>query len=338
MFRADLAGAIDTYRSVFAASESDNDVVGMTLCLVSHGCALVYLGDVSAAKTVGRAAMTAGAELDSVLERAAETVLAMAAVAEGDVITARELGAKVWESPAVHRGTVAITSITLCALIDGDLVRAQELADEAVATLAGWHRMFALGIRGYIAADRGDSAQARRDAMQGLSIAAGNQSRLGVPAILELLARQAVDVGEYAYATRLFAVADAMRTRAGELRFPMYQAAHPAFLATCRDELGESGFQSAWSEGAAMSADEAIAFAMRGRGERKRPSTGWAALTPTELDVARLVSEGLANKDIAERLFISPRTVQAHLTHMYTKLGFTSRVQLAQESVRQDQL
>ena len=58
-------------------------------------------------------------------------------------------------------------------------------------------------------------------------------------------------------------------------------------------------------------------------------------MTPTELDVARLVSEGLTNKDIAERLFVSPRTVQAHLTHMYTKLGFTSRVQLAQQAVRQ---
>ncbi|WP_155770461.1 helix-turn-helix domain-containing protein, partial [Mycobacterium asiaticum] len=68
--------------------------------------------------------------------------------------------------------------------------------------------------------------------------------------------------------------------------------------------------------------------------ERKRPATGWASLTPTELDVARLVSEGLANKDIAERMFISPRTVQAHLTHMYTKLGFTSRLQLAQETAR----
>ena len=69
-------------------------------------------------------------------------------------------------------------------------------------------------------------------------------------------------------------------------------------------------------------------------GERKRPASGWASLTPTERDVVRLVSEGLANKDIATRLFVSPRTVQTHLTHVYTKLGITSRVQLAQEAAR----
>ncbi len=70
------------------------------------------------------------------------------------------------------------------------------------------------------------------------------------------------------------------------------------------------------------------------RGERKRPTSGWGALTPMELDVVRLVAEGLGNKDIGARLFISPRTVQTHLTHVYAKLGLASRVQLVQEASR----
>ena len=82
------------------------------------------------------------------------------------------------------------------------------------------------------------------------------------------------------------------------------------------------------------SMEEAIAYAQVGRGERKRPQTGWASLTPAELNVARLVGEGLPNKDIAARLFVSARTVQAHLSHVYSKLGVTSRVQLAQEASR----
>jgi len=98
--------------------------------------------------------------------------------------------------------------------------------------------------------------------------------------------------------------------------------------------MGEEGFEAAWAEGAALSIEEAIAYAQRGRGERTRASTGWASLTRAELDVAKLISEGLGNKDVAARLFVSPRTVQAHLTHIYTKLGLTSRLQLAQEAAR----
>jgi DNA-binding CsgD family transcriptional regulator len=55
----------------------------------------------------------------------------------------------------------------------------------------------------------------------------------------------------------------------------------------------------------------------------------WAALTSSELTVARLVAEGLTNREVAERLFVSPHTVNSHLRHVFSKLGITSRVELA---------
>lgn len=58
------------------------------------------------------------------------------------------------------------------------------------------------------------------------------------------------------------------------------------------------------------------------------------ARRPAELDVIRLLSEGLSNRDIAARLFISPRTVQTHLTHIYNKLNLSSRVQVIHEAAR----
>ena len=95
--------------------------------------------------------------------------------------------------------------------------------------------------------------------------------------------------------------------------------------------MGDTAFDGAWADGAGLSLDEVIAYVRRGRGERKRPASGWASLTPTERDVVRLVADGLANNEIAARLFISRRTVQTHLTHVYAKLGIASRVQLAHE-------
>jgi ATP/maltotriose-dependent transcriptional regulator MalT len=58
-------------------------------------------------------------------------------------------------------------------------------------------------------------------------------------------------------------------------------------------------------------------------------TSGWAAMTTSELTVARLVAEGLTNREVAERLFVSPHTVSSHLRHVFSKLGINSRVELA---------
>ena len=63
-------------------------------------------------------------------------------------------------------------------------------------------------------------------------------------------------------------------------------------MASLRDALDKKDFDAAWAEGAALSTEEAIAYARRGRGQRKRPSSGSGSLTPTERDVVQLVSEG----------------------------------------------
>jgi DNA-binding CsgD family transcriptional regulator len=143
-------------------------------------------------------------------------------------------------------------------------------------------------------------------------------------------------VGSHREAARIFGATESFWQRIGAVRSLVHQAGVDASVAELREAMGDSDFDAAWAEGAALSTDEVIAYAQRGRGGRKRPSSGWGSLTPTELDVVRLVSEGLGNKDIATRLFVSHRTVQTHLTHVYNKLGMTSRVQLAQEAVRHD--
>jgi DNA-binding CsgD family transcriptional regulator len=69
-------------------------------------------------------------------------------------------------------------------------------------------------------------------------------------------------------------------------------------------------------------------------GRRGRPRSGWDSLTPTEHSVAGLVAEGLSNPQIGKRLYISSRTVQTHLAHVFAKLDLSARAQLAAEVTR----
>ena len=192
----------------------------------------------------------------------------------------------------------------------------------------------ALTARARVAIAQGEPDQAERDAHDALARAAEAEAYLLIPDILECLATLAGEAGSHREAARLFGAAEDIRQRMGAVRFKIYDAGYEASVAALRDAMGENDFDIRMGRGRGLSIEEAIAYAQRGRGERKRPTSGWGSLTPTERDVVRLVSEGLANNDIAARLFISPRTVQTHLTHVYTKLGLTSRVQLAQEAAR----
>jgi len=221
------------------------------------------------------------------------------------------------------------------ALAAGDLVAARHGAHEAVTMATGGiYLSQALTTRARVAIAQGEPEQADRDAHEALELAAEVQAYLGISDTLECLGTLAGDAGRHREAARLFGAVHGIRQRMGAVRFKVWDASYEASEKALRDALGEQDFEAAWAEGAALSTEEAIAYAQRGRGERKRPTSGWASLTPAERDVVRLVSEGLGNNDIATRLFVSPRTVQSHLTHVYAKLGLTSRVQLAQEAAR----
>jgi DNA-binding CsgD family transcriptional regulator len=229
-------------------------------------------------------------------------------------------------------GEFGRTLMAQAALAGGDLVSAQRWADESAAVVEGWFLVLALTTRARVAIAAGERDEAERDAHDALACAADSGAYLEVPDILECLADLANKASSHSEAARLFGAAEAIRRHTGAVRFKIYDADCEAAVAALRDAMGDNDFDAAWAEGAAPSTQDAIAYAQRGRGQRKRPTSGWESLTPTELDVVRLVSEGLPNNDIATRLFVSPRTVQSHLTHVYTKLGLTSRVQLAQEA------
>jgi len=150
------------------------------------------------------------------------------------------------------------------------------------------------------------------------------------------LARCAAEAGSLVEAGRLLGAVVVHQERASAPWLPtMLIAARDESEELGRTTLGEQAFAAAVAEGRALDLDDAVAYALRARGERKRPSSGWASLTPTELQVAEQVAAGRTNAEIATTLLMGRTTVKTHLAHIFTKLGCTNRAELAAERTRQ---
>jgi predicted ATPase/class 3 adenylate cyclase/DNA-binding CsgD family transcriptional regulator len=338
LMEGDLLGALAGFRGVSAECDADHDEFLKPITLMGVGVASANQGDVDAARVAADKALEAASGMDVYFRGMGHTAATMAALAAGDVSAAHDASERADHYIGLAQPQMAVAqrgfgSVEV-ALADGDLVLARRWADETVSVATGWHLVAALLARTRVGLAGGDRDEAERDAHQALACAVRSGVYHPLPGILECLADLARDTDSQ-QAARLFGAAEAFRQRTGMVRFKVHQARYESSVAALRDAMEESDFDAAWAQGAALSIEEAIAYAQRGRGQRKRPASGWESLTPAERDVVRLVCDGLANKQIATRLFISPKTVQAHLSHVYTKLGLTSRVQLVQEAARQ---
>jgi DNA-binding CsgD family transcriptional regulator len=178
----------------------------------------------------------------------------------------------------------------------------------------------------------GESTAAESTAHEGLNLSVDVQTKTRIVDALEVLGGVAADAGGHEEAVRLFGAAGRVRDDTG---YQYCVSERDADVEALRSALGDDGFQRCYEHGRTLGVDEAIAYARRGRGERKRPRSGWASLTRAEVTVAELVQDGLSNADIGRRLLCSARTVQAHLTHIYAKLGVSSRAELAAAATRQ---
>ena len=139
------------------------------------------------------------------------------------------------------------------------------------------------------------------------------------------------------WVARLWGAAESLREAISMPMRPIDRAHYEHALTTTRAQLGEKAFADAWSEGRTMSLEQVLAA--KGTAEppaliltkpssnlkEPMPSTFPAGLTPREMDVLRLLAQGLTSAQIAEQLVIGLVTVNSHVRSIYSKLGVTSR-------------
>ena len=150
------------------------------------------------------------------------------------------------------------------------------------------------------------------------------------PRVLEGVAQLAAAEGEAARALRLAGAAAALRAAIGAGEAPAFRAYVERRLERSRRALSEKAGAKAFEEGRSLTPEEALSEARQalGHSAEETPVRGTAAgdiLSAREVEVLRLVAEGLTDGQVAEKLYISPRTVGVHLRSIYRKLAVPSR-------------
>ncbi|RZL84343.1 MAG: tetratricopeptide repeat protein [Rhodococcus sp. (in: high G+C Gram-positive bacteria)] len=224
----------------------------------------------------------------------------------------------------------------------GESQRASDCYEQIVAITQAhgesMYQSFALWAMGDAVWRHGDTHRAVQLLEQSLQLTRRVNTPRTAVASLETLGWIAAEARDARRAVVLMAAAEELGRTVGSptVGFPHLLASREESEQKAYRALGKSSFDAAHREGRRMGFNAAIAYAL---GERipDAPSDTSVKLTKRESQVADLIAEGLTNRAIAARLVISPRTAQGHVERVLTKLGFTSRAQIAAWVVEQAQ-
>jgi predicted ATPase/DNA-binding CsgD family transcriptional regulator len=195
---------------------------------------------------------------------------------------------------------------------------------------------FCLGSMGFIVLGRGDPAQAATMFEEALQTLRTLRDVVGIFHCLLGAGSVAGWRGEPDRAARLWGAAEALGETAAVPVVPMIRSHYDyeGHLERARSRLTEEAWAEAWAEGRGMSPEQAIEYALEPPLETSEdtvaPRTSYPAdLSAREVEVLKLVARGMTNAQVANELYISPRTVNAHMGSVYHKIGSSTRAEAA---------
>ncbi len=243
---------------------------------------------------------------------------------EADLAIERELGDEVgvpW----------ALTYLGWLAIFEGRLDEAGQLLEEGLARCAALgdregiaRQAFSLG---QLALDRGDLAQARARFGECVSAFLELGYQYGLAYGIEGMADLADMAGRAELAVRLAGCAAGMRERTGAGAAAEWRARHARHVRAARQALGSCA-DAVWTDGRSLSGAEARLVALGWTVPASGPCAPRGVLTARQLEVARLVTRGWTNREIAEQLVISVRTADRHVEDILRRLDLNGRAQI----------
>lgn len=245
------------------------------------------------------------------------------------------------EAVDFHRSAGVVDSLTVLGVAQlafvscllGTTDRAIELCEECRATSEAhgerWALSWGLWVLGLARWTSGEYAMAAEALRGSLDVKSALNDRLGISAAFELLAWVAVEEGDAGRAAQLFGVS---RTGWATVGDPLFGSqtlvdTHDRYEARVRGELGDGAFEEGARRGEQLKITDAVELARIGH--REKVGSSIPNLTRREREVARLLAKGLTNREMADRLVISQRTVEGHVENVLGKMGVKSRTQVA---------
>jgi DNA-binding CsgD family transcriptional regulator len=229
----------------------------------------------------------------------------------------------------------------------GDLSRLERNYAEAAETYSrGLHLLRELDAQrdlaslasnlGFVSLHQGDIERAHQLLLESMDIHQAQQNKPGMIECLVGFAATAVQSGQPGAGVRLFSAAAAISERPSISVWKATQLEAETYLDLARSKLTDGKFQAEQTAGRALSLDQAVEIARQLQVHSRtmsRTAVSPEELTPREHEVAALIAQGKTNRQIADELVLSKRTVEKHVGNILARLELTSRTQVARWAI-----